>query len=114
MLAAIGIYGVIYFSVSQRTHEMGVRMALGATRRDIVRQVMREGLWLTAAGMLPGLAGSLVLSHYLRTLVYGISPLDPLTYTVTSAIIPIAALAGCWRPAAKAAGSNPMDAIRVG
>jgi len=79
-----------------------------------MRQVMGEGLRLTAAGMLLGLGGSLGLSHYLQTLVYGISPLDPLTYAVTIAVIPAAAIAGCWRPAAKAAQSNPMDAIRVG
>jgi putative ABC transport system permease protein len=114
VLAAIGIYGVVYYSVAQRTHEMGVRMALGATPSDVMRQVMGEGLWLTAAGMLLGLAGSLALSHYLRILVYGISPLDPLTYAVAIAVIPVAAIAGCWRPAARAARSNPMDAIRVG
>jgi len=114
VLAAIGIYGVVYYSVAQRTHEMGVRMALGATPSDVMRQVMGEGLRLTAAGMLLGLGGSLGLSHYLQTLVYGISPLDPLTYAVTIAVIPAAAIAGCWRPAAKAAQSNPMDAIRVG
>jgi len=114
VLAAIGIYGVIYYSVARRTHEMGVRMALGATPSDVMRQVMREGLGLTAGGMLLGLAGSLALSHYLRTLVYGISPLDPLTYAVTIAAVAAAAIAGCWRPAAKAAQSNPMDAIRVG
>jgi len=113
LLAAIGIYGVIYYSVAQRTHEMGVRMALGAAPADVMRQVMGEGLWLTAAGMVLGLAGSLALSHYLRTLVYGISPLDPVTYVVAMAVIPAAAIAGCWRPAARAARSSPMDAIRV-
>jgi predicted permease len=112
LLASIGIYGVIYYSVTQRTHEMGVRMALGATAADIVRLVMREGLWLTVAGMLLGLAGSVALSHYLQTLVYGISALDPLTYAVTIVVVPAAAIAGCWRPAAKAAQSNPIDAIR--
>jgi len=59
-----------------------------------------------------GLAGSVALSHYLQTLVYGISPLDPLTYAVTVAVVPLAAIAGCWRPAAKAARANPIDAIR--
>ena len=74
--------------------------------------VMREGLRLTLAGMLLGLASSVALSHYLRTLVYGISPLDPLTYAVTIVVVPLAAIAGCWRPAAKAARANPIDAIR--
>jgi predicted permease len=113
VLAAIGIYGVVYYSVAQRTHEMGVRMALGASRRDVMRLVMREGLWLTAAGMALGLAGSVAVSQYLRTLVYGVSPMDPVTYLVTLTVIAVAAVAGCWRPAAKAANSNPVDAIRV-
>jgi putative ABC transport system permease protein len=112
LLASVGIYGVIYYSVTQRTHEMGVRMALGATASDIMRLVMKEGLWLTAAGILLGVAGSVALSHYLRALVYGVSPFDPLTYAVTIAVVPLAAIAGCWRPAAKAARSNPLDAIR--
>jgi predicted permease len=113
LLAAIGIYGVIYYSVSRRMHEMGVRMALGANGRDVVRLVMREGLWLTAVGMTLGLAGSLAVSHYLRTLVYGISATDPLTYAVALATIPAAAILGCWRPAARAARANPVDAIRA-
>jgi putative ABC transport system permease protein len=114
VLAAIGIYGVVCYSVTQRTHEMGVRMALGATLSDVVRLVVRECVWFTAAGMLLGAAGSLALSQYLRTLVYGISPLDTVTYAATIAVIPATALAGCCRPAIKAVRSNPMDAIRVG
>jgi predicted permease len=113
VLAAIGIYGVAYYSVSQRAHEMGVRMALGAKGGDVVRLVMREGLWLTTIGMVLGLAGSLAVSHYLRSLVYGISARDPLTYAIAAAAIPAAAIIGCWRPAARAAGVNPVEAMRA-
>jgi putative ABC transport system permease protein len=113
LLAAIGIYGVIYYSVSRRMHEMGVRMALGANGGDIIRLVMSEGLVLTALGLALGLAVSLAVSSYLRSLVYGISERDPLTYTVAIAVILAAAVLGCWRPAAKAASANPVDAMRA-
>jgi putative ABC transport system permease protein len=111
-LAAIGIYGVTDYSVSRRMHEMGVRMALGATGPDILRMVMREGLMLTAAGMILGTAGALAVSRQLQTLIYGISSTDPLTYALAIVVIPSAAMLGCWRPAARAAAANPVDAIR--
>jgi predicted permease len=113
LLAAIGIYGVVYYSVSRRMNEMGVRMALGANGSDIVRLVMREGLTLTALGMALGIAVSLAVSSYLRSLIYGISERDPLTYAGAIAVILAAAVLGCWRPAAKAAAANPVDAIRA-
>jgi predicted permease len=113
VLAAIGIYGVVHYSVSRRTHEMGVRMALGAGARDVVALVMREGLVLTAIGMALGLAGALAVSRSLQGLVYGISTLDPLTYAAALAVIPAAALIGCWRPARRAARANPLDTIRT-
>lgn len=113
LLAAIGIYGVVYYSVSTRMHEMGVRMALGASGRDVMNLVMREGLVLTAVGMLVGIGGALLASRQLQSMLYGISPLDPVTYGTAIAVIPVAAIMGCWRPAAKAAGANPVDAIRA-
>jgi putative ABC transport system permease protein len=113
LLAALGIYGVIYYSVSRRMNEMGVRMALGANSGDIIRLVMGEGLMLTAVGMALGIAVSLAVSNYLRSLVYGISERDPLTYTVAIVVILVAAVLGCWRPAAKAAAANPVDAMRA-
>src|SRR6202023_448884 len=82
LLAAIGIYGVTYYSVSRRMHEMGVRMALGASGSDLVLLVMREGLALTALGMALGLAGSLALSRLLQGLIYGVSTTDPVSYAV--------------------------------
>jgi putative ABC transport system permease protein len=113
VLAAIGIYGVVHYSVSRRTHEMGVRMALGASASDVIRLVLREGLLLTAIGMLLGLAGALAVSRSLSGLVYGISTVDPLTYAAALTVVPVAAILGCWRPARMAARANPLDTIRT-
>jgi putative ABC transport system permease protein len=113
MLAAIGIYGVVSYSVSRRMHEMGVRMALGAKGSDLVLLVMREGLALTAPGMLLGLAGSLAISRLLQGLIYGVSATDPVSYAVAMAVIPAAAILGCLRPSCKAAAANPVDAMRA-
>ncbi len=113
LLAAIGIYGVISYSVSRRMHEMGVRMALGATSADVLRLVMREGLMLTAAGAILGVAGALAVSRALDSLIYGISATDPVTYAVAAVVISSAAMLGCWRPAAKAASANPVDSLRA-
>jgi putative ABC transport system permease protein len=113
LLAATGIYGVTSYAVSTRMHEMGIRMALGATSADVVRLVMREGLALTAMGMAIGVAGALFVSRALQSLIYGISALDPVTYGAAIVVIPAAALIGCWWPASRAAAANPVDAIRA-
>ena len=113
LLAAVGIYGVVYYSVSRRMHEMGVRMALGASSRDVKRLVLREGLLMTVGGLILGIAGALVVSRELQELLYGIRPIDPVTYTAALVVIPLAALIGCWRPASKAAAANPVDAMRM-
>jgi len=111
-LAALGIYGLSSYSVSRRLHELGVRMALGATGRQVIALVMREGLRLTIIGVVLGLGGSLLAARYLRALIYGVSALDPLTYALAILVIPAAAILGCWRPARRAASTNPIDAIR--
>jgi len=113
LLAAVGIYGVISYSVSRRMHEMGVRMALGASSSDVLRLVMGEGLLLTVGGMLLGVVAAFAGARYLRALIYGISYTDPLTYGVAAIVIPMAALIGCWWPASRAASANPVDAIRA-
>ncbi len=113
IFAAVGIYGVISYSVSRRKHEMGVRMALGASSSDVLRLVMGEGLVLTGGGLLLGIVAAFAGARYLRTLVYGISVSDPLTYIVAALVISIAALIGCWWPASRAASANPVDAIRA-
>jgi putative ABC transport system permease protein len=113
LLAAIGIYGVIYYTVSRRMQEMGIRMALGASGGDVKRLVLKEGLTVTAVGLILGIGGALALSRQLQDLIYGISTVDPVTYIAAILVIPAAALIGCWKPASKAAGANPVDAIRM-
>lgn len=113
LLAAIGIYGVISYSISRRSHEMGVRMALGARPSDLVRLVMSEGLVMTVAGLAVGAAGAFMMGRYLQSLLYGVSGLDPVTYGIAIAVIPAAAVLGCLRPAVKAAAANPVDALRA-
>jgi len=113
LLAAVGIYGVVSYSISRRMHEMGVRMALGASSSYVLRLVMGEGLVLTGVGVVLGIGGALIVSRYMQSLTYGISPIDPLTYAIAITVIPAAAILGCWRPASKAAAANPLDAIRT-
>jgi len=112
MLAATGIYGVLNYQVLRRLPEMGIRMALGAHARDVLRLVLREGLVLTATGVLLGAAGSLVAARWLGALIYGVSPRDPLSYGLALLLLPAAALLGCWRPARRAATANPAEMIR--
>jgi predicted permease len=112
VLAATGIYGVLNYQVSRRRPEMGIRMALGASARDVLSLVLREGLGLAAAGVLLGAAGSLAAARWLGGLVYGVSAHDPLSYGLALALLPGAALLGCWRPAWRAAAANPAETIR--
>jgi len=112
LLSAVGIYGVVSYSVSRRMREMGVRMALGATSSNILALVLREGLNLALVGVVLGAGGALLASRVLQNLIYGVSVFDPATYGLAVAVTSVAALLGCWRPAAKAASANPIDAIR--
>lgn len=113
LLACIGIYGVIYYSVTRRMQEMGVRMALGAGVRDVMRLVLGEGLALTAIGIAFGVAGALATSHFLRSLVYDVSPMDATTYVGAALVLGASATIACWWPARKAARANPVDALRA-
>lgn len=112
LLAAIGVYGVIAGSVAQRERELGVRLALGARGADLARLVAGEGLLLTAAGLAFGLAASLGVSRWLRSLVAGVAPWDPVTYLLAAAVVLLVALAACLRPAWRAAHADPLSAIR--
>jgi predicted permease len=112
LLAATGIYGVLNYRVSRRLPEMGIRMAVGASTRDVLRLVLREGLGLAAAGVLLGSAGALLAGRWLGSLLFGVGPRDPLSYGLALLLLPAAALAGCWRPAVRAAAANPADMIR--
>jgi predicted permease len=111
-LAMVGVYGVMAFAVSQRSREFGIRIALGASGRGLLGLVLRQGLWLTGLGAALGLAGALALSRLLASLLYEISPWDPLTFVVaTAGLIAAGALASYW-PARRAARLDPMVALR--
>jgi ABC-type antimicrobial peptide transport system permease subunit len=111
-LAAIGIYGVISYAVSQRTHEFGLRMALGAQPGDVRRLVLRQGVKLAIAGVALGLAGALALGRVLWSLLYEVSAADPVTFTSVSGLsIAVAALA-CYLPARRATAVDPASSLR--
>jgi len=112
ILAAIGLYGIISYSVTQRTREFGIRMALGARGGDIVRQVIFEGMKIAALGLAIGLSCSMALSRFLASRMHGLSPLDPATYAAISALILAVALLAVLLPARRAA-ANPMNALRT-
>src|SRR6266516_2967958 len=112
LLAAVGIYGVLAQAVSQRTHEIGIRLALGAQRRDVLRLVVGQGMRLALLGVAIGLAAALALSRVLQTLLYDVKPTDPLTFTAVSLALIAVALLACWLPARRAALVDPMEALR--
>jgi hypothetical protein len=113
VLASAGVYGVTSFTTSQRTREFGVRLALGAARRDIIRLVLGEGVRLTGCGVIVGIVAALPLMRLLRTLLFGVSAADPLTFLSISAILLVVAAAACYVPARRALEVDPVDALRV-
>jgi putative ABC transport system permease protein len=112
LLSAVGIFGVMSYTVSRRTHELAIRMALGADRVMVLQQVLREGLGVTLIGVAIGLAAALGLSRIMANYVYGIKATDPLTYAAATLVLVLAALAACYVPARRAASVNPMQALR--
>jgi ABC-type antimicrobial peptide transport system permease subunit len=111
-LAAIGLYGVIAYSVTQRTQEIGIRLAIGAQRRDVLKLILQDGLRLAAVGLGLGLAGSLALTQLLRSLLYGVSARDPLVFGGDAALLLGIALAACLLPAWRATRIEPVRALR--
>lgn len=113
LVAAIGTYGVLAYSVSQRTKELGLRMALGADRGGVLRLVVREGMTVGMCGIVAGVATSIALSRVLSALVFGVSVWDPSTYLGVSAVLALVALASCLIPAIRASRVDPMTALRL-
>jgi len=113
VLAAVGIYAVVAYTTRQRTHEIGIRMALGAAKGDIFRNVLGQGLRLTLGGLAAGLAVSLVLTRFLRGLLFGVGAVDWLTFATVAFVLCLVALAACFFPARRAASVDPMRALRT-
>ena len=112
VLGAIGTYGVLAYAVARRTNEIGIRMALGAQRGDVLRLVMHRGVMLAVIGVVLGLAGAAGLSRSLTAMLYGLTPLDPTTYVAVASLLAVVTALASYLPARRAAQVDPMAAIR--
>jgi putative ABC transport system permease protein len=112
ILAAVGIYGAMAYAVNQRTHEIGIRTALGAQRRDVLRLVMRDGAKIALFGIASGIAGALALTRLMTSLLFEVRPTDPATFTGVAILLALVALAACYIPARRAMRVDPMVALR--
>ena len=112
LLAAVGIYGVIAYSVSQRRREIGLRMALGAPAASVLRAVLLEAAALTLTGVVAGILAALAATRVLSTFLFGVKPVDPLTLAGVATLLLLVALAAAWIPARRAMAIDPMEALR--
>jgi putative ABC transport system permease protein len=113
LLASVGIYGVLAYSVSQRTREIGIRIALGATGGDVARLVLRQGLLLASAGVVIGAGAAFALTRWMESLIYGVSPTDPVTFTSVALLLVGIALLASYVPARRAVRVDPMQSLRA-
>ena len=113
LMAAIGVYGVMSYSVQQRTQELGVRMALGAQASNLRNMVIRQGMTLTLIGVVVGAGGAFWLTHFLKSFLFGVKPLDPISFIATPLLLSFVALVSIWAPAIRATRVDPMTALRV-
>jgi putative ABC transport system permease protein len=112
LLASIGIYGVLSYMVGQRSKEIGVRMALGAQKVDVLSMILKDGARMTLVGIILGLAGAMALTRLMRTMLYGVSSTDPLTFISVAALLGAIAMLACYVPARRAMKVDPMEALR--
>src|SRR5262249_31575294 len=112
LLAAIGLYGVLAYIVTQRTREIGIRSALGAQRADVIGLVLRQGMTLAGVGLLLGLVVAFALTRLIRALLFDVTPTDPLTFVVIPLLLAAVALLACWLPARRAGKVDPIEALR--
>jgi putative ABC transport system permease protein len=112
ILAAVGIYGTMAYTVNQRTHEIGIRTALGAHRRDVLRLIMRDGAKIALFGIASGIAGALALTRLMASLLFDVKPTDPATFAGVAILLALVALAACYIPARRAMRVDPMVALR--
>jgi putative ABC transport system permease protein len=112
LLAMLGIYGVTSYYVTQRTHEIGVRMALGAQVVDVLKLVLRRAIWLAVIGIGIGIAGAVAVTRYLTTLLFGVKPVDVITFAGVAIVLGAVVLVACLVPARRAAKIDPLEALR--
>ena len=113
LLGIVGIYGVISYAVSQRTREIGIRMALGARREALTNMFVRQGLVLTAIGVAFGVGGAFATMRFMASILFKVSPMDPWTYSLATAVVIAIAWIACYLPSRRAAEVNPVNALRA-
>jgi ABC-type antimicrobial peptide transport system permease subunit len=111
-LAAVGTYGVLAYMVEQRTQEIGVRMALGAQAREVLRMVLAQGAWLVGTGLVLGVAGAIALRKVLASVLFGVAPTDPVIFAVVFLVLSLVGLTACYLPARRATRVDPLVALR--